>query len=701
MVERMQKENLHIWLSYVSYPVTTAAYIERALRKKYKVTTIGPQLPPQLIEAWDLKNLKLPILPQNIACGFDVDFSNIFEEIPTTLKPDVYLWVESVHGYFPKNIKALGAVTACYLIDSHLNLEIHLEWAKHFDFVFIAQLEYVPIFRERSNPNTFWLPLAADETVHAKRSNVKKYDVGFVGSINSSIHNRRKNLLDKINSYVPVAYKRCFDSEMAEFFSESKIVFNNAIKNDLNMRVFETLSIGSMLLTDRTIGNGQEEMFKDGEDLVVYEDDEIVEKVKYYLEHDEEREKIARRGYEISHAAHTYFHRVEELLDVVIGNKNETKTPEEWRHLSEKESKKSFPVAVNSDSRPKRSIIIPVLDMSPSSNYNIETLLKDLEKVEGEVIVVFNSQEMYEKFKTHKRIDEYAVMKHNVGVSRAWNIGLDIARGKISFILNSDLKVEPEAFDQLQNFIENTPDAAMVGVQGSYLNFQRMKIIQYFEKGTFNEPIKVDEVSGFFFAVKTELFNSNVLHFDNQYTPCYSEEWDIALQIKSAGFSCYIVPANGYDHKWGGSIGSLYREIEYYDRKELAKDILTRNREKFNKKWTAFAELTNTPDLLISYWVEIQKEKLEKAIEIQDYNAAKEIIEMILKEYPNHLETHERAAEILFRLGNIEGGLKFLEEIQKFNPDYKIDLNKFSAIGEINQLIKEPTTRRYNHVFQD
>ena len=134
----MKREKLNIWLAYVPYPVTTAAYMEKALRRKYKVTTIGPQFPPQLIEAWDLKNLKLPFLPQNISCNGDADFEKIAKEVPRELKPDVLIWVESVYGYFPKNIEKLGIPTAAYLIDSHLNLEYQLDWAKNFDLVSVS-----------------------------------------------------------------------------------------------------------------------------------------------------------------------------------------------------------------------------------------------------------------------------------------------------------------------------------------------------------------------------------------------------------------------------------------------------------------------------------------------------------------------------------------------------------------------------------
>ena len=43
-----------------------------------------------------------------------------------------------------------------------------------------------------------------------------------------------------------------------------------------------------------------------------------------------------------------------------------------------------------------RSFVIPVLDFSPHSSYNIKTLLDDLQQVSGEVICIFNSAEVFE-----------------------------------------------------------------------------------------------------------------------------------------------------------------------------------------------------------------------------------------------------------------------------------------------------------------
>ncbi len=86
-----------------------------------------------------------------------------------------------------------------------------------------------------------------------------------------------------------------------------------------------------------------------------------------------------------------------------------------------------------------RSFIIPVLDYSPHSPYNIETLLKDLENVSGEVICIFNSIEVFDKLHNHPRIDKYCFNNLNVGVSRSWNMGINMAEGRTMFFVQSSI----------------------------------------------------------------------------------------------------------------------------------------------------------------------------------------------------------------------------------------------------------------------
>ena len=580
-----------VWLAYVGYPITTAAYFERALRRQCITTTIGPPLPREQIELWQLQNMKLPLKEQDISTGPKPDMAKIIADTDPANYPDLYLWVESVSGYYPRNLDSLPCPKVSYFIDSHLNLEAHLDWAKQFDLIFIAQREYLEEFR-KLGLKTYWLPLGCDPEVHRRFDVPKVHSIGFVGGIPPGL--RREALLKTLASQIPIHYERCFWDDMARVFSQSQIVFNEAVKNDLNMRVFEVLSTGTMLLTDLAKNSGQDELFRDGEDYAVYRDNIICDVARFYLDNDELREAIAARGERLVHNAHTYAHRIQDLLAVALGGKADTFSATELRERS-----LAGVPAIDADvpgsiciSTARRSFVIPVLDMSPASEYNILTLLNDLEQIEGDVIVVFNGQEVAEHLKDHPRITRYAILKQNIGVARAWNLGLEIAATPTVFILNADLHVKQQAIDAVETALHELPDAACVGPQGSFVEYALGRDYIYFDKGTFNHPMEVDAVSGFFFAIKLQHFNEKIIRFENGFTPCYFEEWDLGLQIKRAGLKNYIVPTSAYDHHWSGTIRAL-REINFYEKAETAGEILLRNRRLFLNKWRGIAGREN------------------------------------------------------------------------------------------------------------
>jgi hypothetical protein len=590
--------NLHVWLAYVAYPITTAVYFERALRRRCRTTTIGPPLPHELIEKWQLQEMKLPLGEQDITTGFTPDMRELLSRLAPEQHPELYLWVESVGGHYPLNLDALPCTKVCYFIDTHLHLQAHLEWASQFDMVFIAQREYLDEFRIRGM-KAHWLPLGCDPEIHRRFDGPKIHPIGFVGGVQAG--SRREMLLNKLGSQIPVHYERCFWDDMARLFSQSHIVFNEAVRNDLNMRVFEVMSTGTLLMTDMAAKSGQGELFRDGEEYAVYRDNNICDVARFYLDNEELSQLIAARGQRLVHNAHTYRHRMNDLLAVSLKGKPDTFSAEELRE----QSLVGVP-AIDADvaasiciSSTRRSFVIPVLDMSPASEYNILTLLNDLDAIEGDVIVIFNGQEVAEHLKGHPRITRYAILKHNIGVARAWNLGLEIAVTPTVFILNADLHVERSAIETLELALLSLPNAACVGPQGSFVEYALARDYFHFDKGAFNRPLEVDAVSGFFFAVKLQHFNEKIIRFENGFTPCYFEEWDLGLQIKRAGLKNYIVPTSDYDHHWSGSIRAL-REISYYEKAETAGDILLRNRRLFLNKWRGITCRENSRALLES-----------------------------------------------------------------------------------------------------
>jgi spore maturation protein CgeB len=83
-----------------------------------------------------------------------------------------------------------------------------------------------------------------------------------------------------------------------------------------NMRLFEATGAGTMLLTDEK--SNVPELFEPGREVETYAgEDELVEKIVHYLEHDDERSAIARAGQERTLREHTYGHRMRELVGLL------------------------------------------------------------------------------------------------------------------------------------------------------------------------------------------------------------------------------------------------------------------------------------------------------------------------------------------------------------------------------------------------
>jgi spore maturation protein CgeB len=59
-------------------------------------------------------------------------------------------------------------------------------------------------------------------------------------------------------------------------------------------------------------------MFELGKEAVAYQSpQECVDLIRYYLEHEHEREAIAQAGQKRTLQDHTYYQRVQELVDIV------------------------------------------------------------------------------------------------------------------------------------------------------------------------------------------------------------------------------------------------------------------------------------------------------------------------------------------------------------------------------------------------
>ncbi|HXZ54504.1 MAG TPA: glycosyltransferase [Burkholderiales bacterium] len=247
------------------------------------------------------------------------------------LRPDVLLFVEGgTRLIVPSGMENLNCVTAWYAIDTHLHLEQHLRIARLFDVTFLAQFEFLPYFRDSQ---AHWLPFAVDPRLYERAAGNRDIDVAYIGSEHRGLHPERTRLLDLIRSrYGNTFLGRADPSRIGEIYGRAKVVFNKSVRNDVNMRYFEAMGAGAVLVTDSARENGAEELFSAGENFLEYHDDaSMFAAIDSVLADDRKRERIGARAQAHVLASHTYRHRAQKIVDVLAATEHRVRPgPEDY-----------------------------------------------------------------------------------------------------------------------------------------------------------------------------------------------------------------------------------------------------------------------------------------------------------------------------------------------------------------------------------
>src|SRR4029077_15190808 len=225
---------------------------------------------------------------------------------------DLYVMIDDGLRYsLPQDLRP----SAWWVIDTHMDPDWAGQNGRAFDWLFAAQRDGTERLRQ-AGLAAQWLPLAHDPGIHRPHPLDKRWDIGFLGAISPG---PRQDLLSLLHqNFQNAFFGQAYFEEYARVLSQSRIGFNRSIRNDVNMRVFETVSCGTLLLTNDLKDNGQEELFVSEKHIVTYRTpEELLDKARFYLGHAELREKIAQAGYAQAKAHHTYRHRMEWLLRTV------------------------------------------------------------------------------------------------------------------------------------------------------------------------------------------------------------------------------------------------------------------------------------------------------------------------------------------------------------------------------------------------
>jgi hypothetical protein len=228
-------------------------------------------------------------------------------------KYDMILWIDPCN-FLPENIEKFTGVKIGYFIDTHRSMFKRKIMAKCFDFVFVAQKNAVHHFE--SMHNVAWLPLAYNDKHNSENNKNKKYEVSFIGNTSHKDSTRGREI-KKILKEFNHPKTNCYHfSDMLKIYSQSKVVLNKTIGFELNMRFFEGIGSGAVLLTDQKdefIGD----LFKPGEDFINFSSPEdAIRKIRIILSDYGSYSKNAKKAQNKVLMLHTYKNRLEQILKI-------------------------------------------------------------------------------------------------------------------------------------------------------------------------------------------------------------------------------------------------------------------------------------------------------------------------------------------------------------------------------------------------
>jgi len=245
----------------------------------------------------------------------EVELEELIDEFGNV---DLFLYIEP-WSLIPRGLERSPIPTACILSDVHRNLKARQTLARLFDYVFVRQLDYMTKFSEHGEGAAHWHPWYCDAKFFTDLGLNRDLDIACVSQLYGR-RNPRMQALATLSERHRVNEQRYYlQKEIPEIYSRAKIVLNIPVSHELNPRFFEAILCGALLLTER-IGNGQEDLLTENVHYVAFgSEEEMYEKVEFYLRNDEERKRIARAGHQEVVAHHNLAHGVETLLRKING----------------------------------------------------------------------------------------------------------------------------------------------------------------------------------------------------------------------------------------------------------------------------------------------------------------------------------------------------------------------------------------------
>lgn len=257
-------------------------------------------------------------------------------DIVKTEHPKYTLWPSINYEIYEstfQEIRKEGTIVIGWFYDDEVRFEDYSKWwTPYIDYFLTCDKEAVKKYEELGTRSL--LLLVYSNMDYFKRLNLpKEYDVSFVGS---KIADRAYlvNRIKKSNIQI-YAFGKGWDKGYISFYEMLKIYnitkinlsfmksYGNNTRPQMKCKIFDICMCGGFLLCEYI--SGIEEFYEIDKEIICFNNiEEAVAKIKYYLSHENEREKIVQSGWE---RAHRDYDMTKKLFEVFQKIEKEVKKP--------------------------------------------------------------------------------------------------------------------------------------------------------------------------------------------------------------------------------------------------------------------------------------------------------------------------------------------------------------------------------------
>lgn len=286
-----------------AYPPGVFQYsIETALRQLgHRVFTAGATRDvlgdvEQALKRWD------PDYRYDLLGEPDMPLTDVLGACP--FSPDLILHLETAIPFLPEGIEDAPCPTAALFSEDQLHADWYGQLFPYFDLALCTWKATERTWQAHGHDNVRQWYFGARPEFCWDLELPRVYDVAFLGNLNPHIQRRRLPAVQKILKLRGEGVKvhvsgGVYFEDYNRVHCQSKIVYHRGITDQVNMRVFEAMAAGCLVVMQRPADPDDPTtyFFRDREHVVYCDsDDEAIALIRHYLVHDDERRRIAEAG---------------------------------------------------------------------------------------------------------------------------------------------------------------------------------------------------------------------------------------------------------------------------------------------------------------------------------------------------------------------------------------------------------------------